>query len=298
MAFVYRHFDKCIWSEIELSALATFSTLATPDILIRLDVLPYQDEGSASVYIPDGDGIVAHCHPLRARILNQGKELLLAWNRAAAPHEIRDVLIDQVIPLVLFMQGALILHASAVCASINGVCFAGPSGMGKSTIAASFVERGYSLIDDDRCLLRRDGNQTTITGHCGYLKAEQATLSLVDFSRWTKQGINAEGKHRLFPPVDRYRSSANLRQLILLVRGPKQTICEASLAQHFGLLLASIQLSDVLVTLFGHDFMTLMESVFSQVPLLLWTRPAQPGGFPPTREIEIELEGVTITANA
>jgi len=54
-------------------------------------------------------------------------------------------------PLVLATRGALVLHASAVETPAGAVAFLGATGLGKSTLAASFAASGAALVTDD-CL--------------------------------------------------------------------------------------------------------------------------------------------------
>ncbi|MBL0244850.1 MAG: hypothetical protein IPQ22_12960 [Rhodoferax sp.] len=56
-------------------------------------------------------------------------------------------------PLALARQGMLVLHASAVEIGDSAVAFIGASGMGKSTLAASFATNGFRFLTDDGLLL-------------------------------------------------------------------------------------------------------------------------------------------------
>ena len=57
--------------------------------------------------------------------------------------------LNQVLPLALSKQGKLVFHASAVEIDGGAVAFAGVSGRGKSTLAASFAIEGYRFLTDD-----------------------------------------------------------------------------------------------------------------------------------------------------
>jgi hypothetical protein len=67
---------------------------------------------------------------------------------------VRHLLLDQVIPHILAMDGSLVLHASAVVVDEGAVAFAGPTGAGKSSLAASFASEGFLPLADDFLLLR------------------------------------------------------------------------------------------------------------------------------------------------
>ena len=56
-----------------------------------------------------------------------------------APATVHHLFTNQVQPLALSRQGKLVLHASAVAVGDIALAFAGESGRGKSTLAASFA---------------------------------------------------------------------------------------------------------------------------------------------------------------
>lgn len=68
---------------------------------------------------------------------------------------IEHLRLNQVHPLALSLQGHLVFHASAVELQSGAVGFAGRSGHGKSTLAASFASAGHSFLTDDGLLLKR-----------------------------------------------------------------------------------------------------------------------------------------------
>ncbi|MCC5934563.1 MAG: hypothetical protein JJU35_09940 [Balneolales bacterium] len=62
--------------------------------------------------------------------------------------------------LILYYQTLsfpmLFVHASAVCDGDKGRVFTGVSGVGKSTISNTWHKAGYSLINDDRLMIRKN----------------------------------------------------------------------------------------------------------------------------------------------
>ena len=51
------------------------------------------------------------------------------------------------------------LHASSVAAEGRAVLIAGPSGSGKSDLALRLMDRGFTLISDDRTIVRKEGDK-------------------------------------------------------------------------------------------------------------------------------------------
>lgn len=72
---------------------------------------------------------------------------------------IRHLLLDQVVPLTLSRRGRLILHASATVAPEGAIAFLGVSGLGKSTLAASFSQDGFPFLADDCLVLKQEGGR-------------------------------------------------------------------------------------------------------------------------------------------
>jgi serine kinase of HPr protein (carbohydrate metabolism regulator) len=51
------------------------------------------------------------------------------------------------------------LHASTVATEGRAVLISGPSGSGKSDLALRLLDRGFTLVSDDRTLVRKDGDR-------------------------------------------------------------------------------------------------------------------------------------------
>ena len=73
------------------------------------------------------------------------------------PHTLHHLLLDQVLPLVLNHKGKEVLHGAAVVTPYGACAFVGPTGTGKSTLAASFLSAGYSVLTDDCVVLDSRG---------------------------------------------------------------------------------------------------------------------------------------------
>lgn len=67
--------------------------------------------------------------------------------------DIRVFLLGTVFGILCFRRGLLPLHASCVRVGDRAIALAGPSGMGKSTLAAALLRRGHAVLADDVTVL-------------------------------------------------------------------------------------------------------------------------------------------------
>jgi hypothetical protein len=60
---------------------------------------------------------------------------------------------------VMLLRGVVCLHASAIAVADKAIALLGPAGSGKSTTAAAFSDRGYSVLAEDVVTLDDHGCQ-------------------------------------------------------------------------------------------------------------------------------------------
>lgn len=64
-----------------------------------------------------------------------------------------SVIIYGILPLYFSLQNFLVLHASCIATDKGAILFVGEKGMGKSTLAALFSQKGFKVLSDDFILL-------------------------------------------------------------------------------------------------------------------------------------------------
>jgi energy-coupling factor transporter ATP-binding protein EcfA2 len=72
---------------------------------------------------------------------------------------VRHLLLDQVLPVISSSDQATGFHASAVLVEGEAIAFGGRTGMGKSTLAASFAAIGFPVMTDDCLIVKEDGER-------------------------------------------------------------------------------------------------------------------------------------------
>lgn len=133
----------------EWSAFSQPSPFSEPDVEIVLgDAQTPDDSRSSEVLVTANE-----CHFRVPQVgwyrVRAGHEIIVKPEPEAGPREVRLFLLGSAWAALCYLRGILPLHASVVQVGGHGVAFCGPTGAGKSTLAAWLVERGYRLVGDD-----------------------------------------------------------------------------------------------------------------------------------------------------
>lgn len=78
-----------------------------------------------------------------------GTEVWAQWCEPLTLEDTTTYLLGPVMGFVMLLRGVVCLHASAVAIGDEAIALLGPAGSGKSTTAAAFAERGYSILAED-----------------------------------------------------------------------------------------------------------------------------------------------------
>ena len=82
-------------------------------------------------------------------LVQNGTEIIIQPEPGAPETRLRLFLLGTAAALLLHQRGILPLHASGIRTPKGAVLFTGHSGFGKSTLLATFLERGYDMLTDD-----------------------------------------------------------------------------------------------------------------------------------------------------
>jgi hypothetical protein len=99
---------------------------------------------------------------VRFAVERRGREVWADWPENYTLEDACTYLIGPVIGFVLRLRGVTSLHASAVAVDEQAIALVGFPGAGKSTTAAAFAHRGYSVIADDVVALAEDGENILV----------------------------------------------------------------------------------------------------------------------------------------
>jgi hypothetical protein len=129
-----------------------------------------------------------------------GREIVCLPEPEIPPHTMRHLLLDQVLPLVLTIRGRKALHATAVLTPAGMYAFTGPTGTGKSTLAASLLLAGYPVLSDDCLVLEEyDGQVVGVPAYPGLRLREDALEALYNDAGHLRSVAHYTSKRRLLP---------------------------------------------------------------------------------------------------
>jgi hypothetical protein len=82
-------------------------------------------------------------------INDSATEIWAKWNEPLTLEDTVTYLLGPIMGFVMLLRGVVCLHASAIAIDEQAIAIVGPAGSGKSTTAAAFAGRGYSILAED-----------------------------------------------------------------------------------------------------------------------------------------------------
>jgi hypothetical protein len=105
------------------------------------------------------DTALFHFPEVASYLVKCGKQITITPAKNADENRIRLFLLGTAAAMLLHQRGILPLHASGIRTAKGAVLFTGHSGFGKSTLMATFLDRGYPMLTDDLAAITLDANQ-------------------------------------------------------------------------------------------------------------------------------------------
>lgn len=147
-----------------------------------------------------------------------GDHVTITPDKGASEDDILLFLMGSAMGALLHQRNILVLHAGAV--EINGVgaIFAGPSGIGKSTLTAGFHRRGYPFLSDDVCAVTLHNGLPAVLPGFPRLKLWADVLKKLDTDKKRLKSVRWSGDlEKYFLPVDyTRRTPVPLRSIFIL----------------------------------------------------------------------------------
>lgn len=176
-----------------------------PDVIIKLGNVPDHIKNAkikGNWYQAGPGEFILRVDNVASYYVCNGAEIMIAPEPETSDLEILIFLMGSAMGALLHQRNILPLHASAIDIGGSGIIFLGPSGIGKSTIAAGFHQKGYAVLSDDVCATRAsNGNVPAIIPGFPRLKLWADTLEKIEQDKKKLQRVRvAESFDKYFSP--------------------------------------------------------------------------------------------------
>ena len=172
-----------------------------------------------------GEFLLQVDHVARYYVTN-GNNIVIEPLEQANDQEVLLFLMGSAMGALLHQRKILPLHGSAIEVNGESIIFLGPSGIGKSTIAACFLKHGYGFLADDVCAVTvNDGRGYVIPGF-PKLKLWADSLQQIKIKTKNLQSVRGDRNiEKYFLPVDSINDSpVPVRMIFILERTNTQKI--------------------------------------------------------------------------
>jgi hypothetical protein len=122
---------------------------------------PHWDSWFQYAALPGGRSYVRGWEMGETLVAADGRQIFCRPDAAAPPESFQVYLLGQALSFAFLKLGFEPLHGTAVVVEGRAVVFLGGSGLGKSTLAAAFVEAGYPVLTDDVLMTQPVAGQMT-----------------------------------------------------------------------------------------------------------------------------------------
>jgi hypothetical protein len=179
---LYQAFGFCLRSPIDLPELVAAPAGVLPDVEIRFGSVPPALPGGtlAEPFIHVAAGTCLIAAPPARILVSDGETIEVDPAPGASGSDIRPYLLGSALGVLCHQRGLMPLHASSAFIGERAVAFAGPSGAGKSTLAAGLRRAGFSVLADDICAIRFQGDHPIVSPGLTRLKLSAESLRLLD----------------------------------------------------------------------------------------------------------------------
>lgn len=152
---LYCAYNLTIASEIDLPELIAMSESEADGIDVRVRLAPAPASAVREPQTADSglrvsaDALWLDVADVGQFLVRNGSDIAIEPHNGAKEDVIRLFLLGSAFGALLFQRQFLVLHGNAVRIGEQCLVCVGPSGIGKSTLAASFLQRGFDILSDD-----------------------------------------------------------------------------------------------------------------------------------------------------
>lgn len=157
-------------SEIALPDFQETCDRSEPDVLVRRGDVPKALDGASrigSTWQVAEARFLFHVPGVARYLITAGREIVMDAETPTDEADALPFLLGTGLGAILHQRGCLVLHAATVSLDGRGVALCGPTGVGKSTLAAALCRMGCGFVSDDVTAIRFDSNGRPIASPDG-----------------------------------------------------------------------------------------------------------------------------------
>ena len=175
----YRHSGLAIASVLPLPEWEAFRTaIGEPDVRIVFGS-GERDWSTGDASIVEGDCLRFAVSGVGGWEIEAGRVIRI-FPDGGSDGDMRAFTLGSAWAVIGAQRGLAFWHGSAVARARRTVLFCGPQGAGKSTLAASLVQRGWSLLSDDLARLEPCGGSVRLHPSAGRIKLWSDAVDALD----------------------------------------------------------------------------------------------------------------------
>jgi hypothetical protein len=195
----YKVFGLKILSEPELPELP-LADFDICDVEIKFNEVPLEiqdHKGKGVLYQAKPGKFLFRLESVGAYYVEDGKRINLQRLNNSTDEELRLFLLGSAFGALIHQRKLLAFHGSTVVKDTKALIIAGISGTGKSSLAATLVKRGYSLLADDISVIGFENGKPLVYPGIPHLKLWKDVL--------IKLGENPDKHDKVRPQILKYR---------------------------------------------------------------------------------------------
>lgn len=234
MIYRYHIGGLSVASDIQIAGARPVPGVAGPDVTIEQGVVPLVLETATTSHrnwTADASRLLART-PKARFLVSDGQRIVYAPEPGFGVEDCAAFLGGSIFGFLMHQRGSIVLHASAVSIAGSAVLFCGPSGFGKSTLAAAMCQRGHGLLADDFCVVSFDPSGAPVI-HSDARKHRLTEASLEALKPSGVEGAVAPdiAKYYVEPAVSAELGTIPLEAVHVLARGTEPAIEALSTAE-------------------------------------------------------------------
>ncbi|MDA3779310.1 MAG: hypothetical protein PF487_03615 [Bacteroidales bacterium] len=195
--YKYKVFGFTIASEFSIASLMPSDD--NPDVFLRYGII--DDDLKNPIYTGVRFQIAKNDFLLKVDnvakfLISKGKTIIVDKVKTAGDEEINLFLLGSAMGALIHQRGMLPIHGSTIKIKDKSVIFSGTSGVGKSSISAYFVKKGYKIVADDISVVSVNDNRNIVSPGYPRIKLWE------DVSK--KLNIETNDSLRIRPQINKY----------------------------------------------------------------------------------------------